>query len=123
MGVPIDIKPGSAKNRLEPKEHDLIRVEVMSMPTFDARKIDPLTVRFGPHAASEAFVASFERANKQGLVDLVFHFWANETGIKCVDKSAVLTGKTLDGDPFIGRDVVTTVDCHDHGEHDGRRDH
>ena len=115
-GIRIEI--GGPTHRVSPRERRVLNVEVISTPTFDVSTIDPLSVRFGPNAASETFAASFEHANKEGLLELVFHFRSNETGITCGDMAAVMTGKLLNGDRFVGRGAVRTVDCNDDDDGD-----
>ena len=107
----IRIAIGSPMHDSNPDKRQMFKVWVISRPNFDATTIDPLSVRFGPNAASEAFAASVDRRNKQGFVILTLYFWSDETGITCGDRSAVITGKLLNGDPFVGRGAVRIADC------------
>jgi hypothetical protein len=110
--VPIDIKPGSFPNSINPKSNGVIPVAILTTQSFDATAIDPLSVRFGPKEAREAHgKGHIQDVNNDGEPDLVLHFRTQDTGIKCGDTSASLTGETSDGDPIQGSDSIKTVGC------------
>ena len=52
-----------------------------------------------------------EDVNADGKKDLVLHFRTPETGIRCEDTAASLTGMTFDGDAIQGSDSIETVGC------------
>ena len=86
----------------------------MTTDTFDARDVDPSTVRFGPDEATKAHSAAhFEDVDGDGDLDLLLHFQTQETGIQCGDTEGVLTGEIFDGVCIEGSDTVRTVGCHD----------
>ncbi len=108
--VPIDIKPGSDPNSINPKSKDVIPVAILTTPTFDATTVDPLSVRFGPGGASEAHNRGhIEDVDGDGDLDLVLHFAVSQTGIAPGDTQACLTGKTTSGLNIIGCDAIRTV--------------
>jgi hypothetical protein len=110
--VKIDIRPGSFPNTINPKSNGVIPVAILTTESFDASTVDPLSVRFGPKGAKEAHQKGhLEDVNHDGEPDLVLHFRTQNTGIKCGDTSASLTGATLDGDPIQGTDSIMTVAC------------
>jgi hypothetical protein len=110
--VSLDIKPGSAANPSNPKSNGVIPVAIVTTNSFDATTVDPMTVRFGPKGAKEAHnTGHIEDVNHDGDSDLVLHFKARATGIKCGDTSASLTGATFDGDLIEGTDIIRTVGC------------
>jgi beta-glucanase (GH16 family) len=82
----------------------VIPVNLLSSATFDATTVDHSTVAFGE--ATEAHVDKktgeptrhVEDANGDGLLDLVFHFRANEIGADCT--SVPFNGSTFDGQPI-----------------------
>jgi len=87
-------------------------VAILTTETFDATTVDPLSVRFGPKEAREAHgKGHIEDVNGDGDVDLVLHFHIQETGIRCGDTLASLTGETFAGQAIEGFDSIKTVGC------------
>jgi hypothetical protein len=111
-GVSIQIKPGSSSPvPVNPGSNGKIPVAILSSDTFDATTVDPSSVRFGPDGAENVLAATLEDVNGDGKLDLVFHFTTQDTGIKCGDNAAVLTGKTFAKQPFSGAESIVTVGC------------
>lgn len=109
--VPIDIKPGSFPNSINPSQsRGAIRVAILTTDTFDATQVDPQSVRFGPAEAS-AVGHKIKDADRDGDQDLVLQFKITKTGIECGDTSASLTGTTFDGVAIEGSDSIQTVGC------------
>lgn len=110
--VIVDIKPGSDSNPINPKSNGVISVAILSTSTFEATKIDPLTVKFGPNQATEVHGRShIEDVNGDRKFDLILHFNMQETGIQCGDTSVFLTGETFGGQPITGFDLIRTLGC------------
>src|SRR6185503_20679961 len=47
LTVPIDVRPGSSRNSVNPHANGVIPVAVLSTESFDAASVDSGTVRFG----------------------------------------------------------------------------
>ena len=110
--VLIDIKPAALRNRINPSSHALIRVAVLSTAEFDATTVDPASVRFGPRGLVEdGGKTRFKDADGDGRDDLLLHFRIDETGIRCGDTSAALTGLTFTGQAIHGLDSIRTAGC------------
>ncbi len=102
--------------------HDPVTVAILSRPDFDARTVDHATVRFGEareihrdhHGRPRRHEADVDR---DGDVDLVFHFDFDDTGFDCDPERTPLTGKTFagkrivhDGRARFGRDFAMAQD-------------
>ena len=120
--VSIDIKPRSFPNSINPRSKGVISVAILSTTNFDATSVDPISVEFGSNGALEAHAKGhIEDVNRDGNKDLVLHFSIQETGIRCGDISASLTGETFDGDLFEGSDSMKTVGCRNMRERRGKK--
>lgn len=106
--VQIDIKPGSYPNSINLGSQGVIPVAILTDVNFDATKVDPTTVRFGPAQAKPAKYA-LEDVDRDGDKDMVLHFKTQDTGLSADDTQATLTGKTRDGQTFAGSDSVRIV--------------
>jgi hypothetical protein len=89
----------------------VIQVTILSTRSFDASAIDPSTVEFGPNGAHQTQKARIADVNGDGLADLALHFRLEQTGIKCGDTSASITGQTFGGQTFKGSDSFRTLGC------------
>ena len=98
----IDVMSSTCKSG-----NGVIPVHLLSTPVFDARQVDPTTVRLGD--AAETHTTGKKRTpkrhvanlNRDGLKDLLFHFRARETGYNCDSTNLALTGEMKDGTPII----------------------
>jgi hypothetical protein len=110
--VAIDIKPGSFRNRINPRSRGKIPVAILTTDTFDAATVDPTTVLFGRTGTEAVPVRSALRdVDGDGDTDMILRFNTRATGIQCGDTSASLTGVTLDGQMIQGSDAINTVRC------------
>jgi hypothetical protein len=117
--ITIDIKPGSDLNSINLKSKGKIPVAILTTNTgdgdpldFDAVQVDPLSVEFGPNAATEAHGRGHVKdVDSDGDMDLVLHFQTRQSGIACGDTEASLTGVTFSGDTIQGTNLVNTVGC------------
>lgn len=110
----IDVVPHNDRNHIDCRGRErLIPVAILSDADFDARQVDPATVRFGPADAEDA------RRPRRGVgrrhevdidhdgdIDMLFHFRFADTGLRCGDSRAEIHGALLGGRIFIGSDAV-----------------
>jgi hypothetical protein len=110
--VNIDIRPRSDANRINPNSTKGINVAILSGNGFDARTIDPNTVRFGATGTEAGPVDVGRRdVDGDGDRDVVVRFQIPDTGIKCGDTSAILTGQISNGPSIIASSSIRTVQC------------
>lgn len=112
LTVSIDIKPGSSTNSINPRSRGLIAVAILTTATFNATRVNPSSVRFGPSGATKAHRrVQFKDVDRDGDRDLLLHFRTPASGIKCGDGFAGVTGATSSGEIFGGSDAIRTVGC------------
>jgi probable HAF family extracellular repeat protein len=108
----IDIKPGKKKNSLNPTSGGNVPVAVLSTAKFDATQVDWETVRFGRREATEVHQRSHVRdVDGDGDMDFLLHFKIQQTGIRCRDTMATLTGRIFNGQSFTGSDAIRPINC------------
>ncbi len=119
--TPIDIKPGSFPNSINPDSKGVIPVAILTTDDFDASMVDASTVKFGPGQAAMVHTdAHLEDVDGDGDIDMVLHFMTEDTGIKAGDTMACLGGKTTDRKPFAGCDSVVVVPADNPGKGNGK---
>jgi hypothetical protein len=112
LSVAIDVKPGSMPNSINPNSQGEIPVAILTTDTFDAATVDPTTVRFGRSGTEAAPVQSaLADVDGDGDIDRILHVNTQETGIRCGDTSASLTGQSFGGQAVGGSDSVNIVGC------------
>lgn len=113
LQVSVDVKPGGVPNSINPGSQGLIPVAVLSTATFNApSQVNGGSVTFGRTGNEESLAfcnASPEDVNFDGLLDLVCHFFTNQTEFQAGDTQGTLKGLTVDGISFIGVDSVRIV--------------
>ncbi|MBI3312501.1 MAG: hypothetical protein HYZ88_03135 [Candidatus Omnitrophica bacterium] len=114
LSVPIDIKPGSFPNSIQPESEGNIPVAILSDGVFNAPKlVDRNSLTFG-HTGDEKSLQPGkvhpEDVNQDGLLDLVCHFESPKTGFQAGDLQGILKGKLLSGRLFIGSDSVRILE-------------
>ena len=115
--VVVDIKPGSDPNSVNCKnENEVVTVAVLTTDTFDALSIDATTVTFEGAGETHADKKTGEPqrheedVDKDGDIDLVFHFRLGDTNLACSATEGTLTGSTYDGLRIIGVDSIRMID-------------
>ena len=110
LNVNIDVKPGDSQQVVNLKSQGVVPVAILSTSTFDATKVNPLTVMFGRTGTEAVSVhSSFQDVNGDGLLDIVLQFKTQSTGLVPVDNQATLMGRTLDGTPYRGSSPIRVV--------------
>jgi hypothetical protein len=85
----------------------LIEITIINNAT-----VDPVTVRFGSTGTEATPVRdALKDVGGDGYTDMILHFNTQDTGIKCGDTSASLTGETFGGQAIQGSDSIETVGC------------
>jgi len=109
--IEIDIKPSSDTNPVNPFSRGVIPVAVLGSESFHVADVDAATLAFGPSGAAPADKKGprAQDVNDDGFTDQLAHFRTEETGIAPGDAEACLRLETLEGDPFLGCDSVTTA--------------
>jgi CSLREA domain-containing protein len=116
LPVAIDIKPGSDPNSINcENEKEVISVAILTTGDFEATTVDHTTVTFA--GAGETHVDKKsgeprrheEDADKDGDIDLVFHFRLGDTNLTCDSEEGTLTGEIVDGPAIEGTDAVRMV--------------
>ena len=110
--VDIDIKPNSDPNALNPNSKGVVPVAILTTESFDATTVNSSTVRFGPDGAEpihDGYCGHLEDYDEDGDLDVIFHFYIQDTGIVKGETEATLTGQTYGGIHIIGTDSVKTA--------------
>jgi hypothetical protein len=113
----IDIRPGVDANPIQPSTRGVVAVVIFSSALFDVADLDPDSLGFGPHGAPPIHDLGEGRVrarhirdrNGDGLLDLVCHFRAAQTGIAAGDARACVRGATRMGIPFEACDRLRTL--------------
>ncbi len=110
LHVMVDVKPGSFPNPINLRSQGVVPVALFGSPDFDVTQVDTGSVKFGPMHQHElgapAVGYSYQDVNADGLLDIVFKFRTQETGLTPADMEACLHGMTMGGEHFCGHDLV-----------------
>jgi hypothetical protein len=90
LDVPIDIKPGSYPNSINPKSKGVIPVAILNENLFVPEWVTPDSVRFGPDEAAPVYWA-YEDVDGDEDIDLILHFKTQEAGFTEGDTVGTLT--------------------------------
>jgi hypothetical protein len=110
LSVRIEVRHGGPVGRVNVGSHARLRVVLFASNDFEVTRVDPATVRFGPAGAVPVRIR-IEDVDRDGRLDVTFHFVAHESGIACGDSAAALTGLTEEGLRFRGTDSLVTTGC------------
>lgn len=104
--VTIDIKPGGYPNSINLKSNGVVPVAILTTGVFDASTVDPETVFF---AGASPVRWTMEDVDRDGDMDLLFHFKTQELKLDEHSTEATLTGNTYDETSIAGTDTVNIV--------------
>ena len=105
--VPIDVRPGSDVNPVNPKSKGVLPVAILSSAMFDASAIDPNTLRFGPGQTGPVENGVHrEDVDNDGTIDLMLQFPIQQLGVESNTSQLCLTGEFPDGPIFWACDTV-----------------
>ncbi|MDT8387218.1 MAG: hypothetical protein RQ736_06865 [Thiogranum sp.] len=108
--VLLDIKPGDAKNSIDPDSRGKLKSAILTSAGFDASTIDVAGVEFGPGAAEPDWYR-LDDVDEDGDWDLTLRFETRAVSLACGDSAATMTGMTFDGMQIVGTDSINTVGC------------
>lgn len=111
LSINIDIKPSSFPNSINLRGRGKTPVAVLGSAMFDVTTIDRMTVIFADAPALN-IGATPEDINKDGFLDIVFHFDTQSLNLPVDAISACLTGTTSDHKKFKGCDSVRLIASH-----------
>jgi len=110
LRLQVDVLPGDSTNIIRLQPNRMITVAILGEPTFDVRSIDSLSVVFGAGSAAEVHrTGHLEDVNRDGIVDMLFHFRCGETGMLPGDTSVALYGSLTSGERFWGSDSIIAL--------------
>jgi hypothetical protein len=117
--ITIDFDPWSATNEIRTKDTYFFALQINTTSVvdgdaydFDASTVDPASLVVGPglapNVAQTILTADYDN---DGDTDYIFAFRVHESGVNCLDTTITLLGRTLSGDPIVGRDTIVPINC------------
>lgn len=103
------------------KNHGKVKVAVLGSDTFNVAKIDTSSLSFGATGDEDSLVGckdELKDVNKDGNLDLVCRFNIAYTGLTTASTSAVLKGKTKEGEDIQGNGTVKVIASKKHDDDD-----
>ena len=104
----ISVSSGGHGGAISASRRGVLPVVLMGSENLRAEDVDLATLAFGPNQVAPAhWQEGHPRdVDTDGFVDIVCHFWLEETGIEPGKSTVCLTGQTFEGLPFKGCDSV-----------------
>ena len=110
--VPVSVVVGMpTRGAVNPHRVDMMPVTVLGSADFDATQVDASSIQFGPRNASPVLAGHVVDINNDHIVDMLFYFNAQDSGIVCGDIEAPLSGATFGGDAIAGSASVRAAGC------------
>jgi hypothetical protein len=105
--VEIDVDSRGHGPRIDRGRHGIVSVAILGSANFDIRDVDERSLHLGPGEAQPTSRRSRRvDVNRDGEMDVVVRFDAEETGIAPVDTQVCLFGETLEGAWIEGCDAI-----------------
>lgn len=106
----VDIKPGSDPNGVNIGKKGVLPVAILGHDIFDVTDIDPDTiVILNGTKGVPALRFAYEDVDKDGYMDMIFHFYTPDLGITLFTEGLDLTGELYDGSLYSGWDAIKVV--------------
>ena len=106
LAILIDIKPGSYPNSINLISKGVVPVAILTTSGFNAWDVDPYSIEFASAAPGRW---TMEDVDRDGNLDMLFHFYTQDLNLTNESTEATLTGETSDGTPIKGTDTVNIV--------------
>ena len=100
QGPKLDVRPGSARNFVNPKSHGMLTVAIIGGEGFDVNSVTVSGLSLAAGSASNAAKPMHTRVrdvNKDGIPDLVMQFKIDQLNIHKGDTELCLSGLVVDG--------------------------
>lgn len=116
INITIDIRPWNKRNPIQYKGHGILPVAILSTEKFDAiNQVDQKSLTFGT-TGDEQSLAFCNRRPKNirrdgSKDDLICYFFINVAHFQCGNTAGILKGKTVDGIPIEGKDLIKVNQC------------
>ena len=114
ISVAVDIKPGSAMNRINMSAAGVIPVAILSSNDFDATTVDPSTVSLAGASVkmvgkSDKYLCHQEDVNLDGMNDIVCTVYTAQFMVEVGETTVILEAETFDGIKLRGEDYIRIV--------------
>jgi len=109
LQVEIDVESPGLGPRINRGRHGIVSVAILGSADFDVRDVDEHSLRLGPGEAesiSQRGRSPRVDVNRDGEMDLVVRFDAEETDIAPTDTQLCLFGQTIDSAWIEGCDAI-----------------
>jgi hypothetical protein len=98
---------------INPRSNAMFAVVLLGGGAFDAGAADVSSVRFGPTGSEASPVdgGGLADTDGDGRLDLVLRFKTRDTRFACAVSTALVTGRTVGGVPFVATGPVVLHGC------------
>jgi hypothetical protein len=109
LDVDVDVRPGNARNPVNPLSRGVVPVAILGDEEFDVRDVNPASLACGEAPVAERPAPQLVDVDDDGDLDLGTHCWVKDTGLAFGDSELCLYGETWDAQALEGCDEVVTV--------------